>query len=209
MNIVFWADLQCPYCYTGEVNLKHAIEELAIEDQIRMDIKAYEIHDPADGNGEMPMIEIFQRKEGMAPEQAAAQIAAVNKMASSEAGLDFDFGKVRESNDRKAHRLYKLARDHGKGPEVRHALHELYFSQEKILDEDAVLKEAARMAGLDEALVEEMLEQGWYENEVIDDEMELDALNAESVPYFLFDQEVVPEHLTKEGYIEVLKRHMK
>lgn len=62
MNIVLWADLQCPFCLVGEENLKNAIQELGLEDQINMDIKSYEIHRPEDGEGDHSLIQIFQEK---------------------------------------------------------------------------------------------------------------------------------------------------
>lgn len=53
-----------------------------------------------------------------------------------------------------------------------------------------------------------MLADGWYENEVANDEMEYEALAIESVPYFIVDQEVIPEHLTKDEFVKVLKNHL-
>ncbi len=38
--------------------------------------------------------------------------------------------------------------------------------------------------------------------------MEYDALAIESVPYFIVDQEVIPEHLTKDEFIKVLQNHL-
>lgn len=208
MNIVLFADLQCPFCYTGEAALQEAIKELGIEDQVYLDIKSREIHRPEDGDGNMPMIEIFQTKEGFTPEGAAKHIEDINAMGKNDAGLIFDFGKVRESNDHNAHRLYKLARDLGKGQAVRDALHEAYFVEDKILADESTLLEAAEKGGLDPELVKKMLAEGWYENEVKNDEVEYEALKIESVPYFIIDQEVIPEHLPKDQMVEVLKRHL-
>ena len=208
MNIVLWADLQCPFCFAGETNLQHAIEELKIEDQVNMDIKSREIHRPEDGNGDHEMLEIFQVKDEFTPEGAKKQIGKINHMIESETGTTVDFGQVRESNDFNAHRLYKLARDRGCGQAVRDALHEAYFIDHKILDDKQTLIEAGMKGGLARETIERMLEEGWYANEVKNDEMEYDALGIESVPYFIIDQEVVPEHLTKEAFMDVLKRHM-
>lgn len=208
INIVMWADLQCPFCYVGETNLQHAIEELGLQDQVRLDIKSREIHRSEDGDGDMEMFDIFQQKDGFSPEGARAQIEKINTMGREEAGLFFDFGKVHESNDHDAHRLYKLARDCNLGPQVRDALHDAYFVQGEKLSDPEVLVKAGKSAGLDEDLIRRMLADGWYENEVANDEMEYEALAIESVPYFIVDQEVIPEHLTKDEFVKVLKNHL-
>ena len=66
----------------------------------------------------------------------------------------------------------------------------------------------AHDAGLDVEEVNAMLASDLYKREVEDDEMEYRALQIESVPYFIVDTEVIPEHLTKEKMKEVLKRHL-
>ena len=78
---------------------------------------------------------------------------------------------------------------------------------EKLADPEVLVK-AGKAAGLEEDLIRRMLKEGWYENEVANDEMEYDALAIESVPYFIVDQEVIPEHLTKDEFIKVLQNHL-
>lgn len=208
MNIICWADLQCPYCYCGETNLKHAIEELGLQDQVNIIWKAYEIHNPGHKDGSMDMQTIFETKHELSPEEAKEQIASINEMLKSESGVDIDFAKVHESSDRDAHRLLKLAEDLGKGNALRDIFHDAYFHKHLILSDSKVLRQAALQADLPTDLVEAVLASQQYNREVSEDEAVLDALGAESVPYFIIDGEVVPEHLSKEGYMDVLKRHM-
>lgn len=175
MEIVMWADLQCPFCLVGEADLMNAIRELGIEDQVRLDIKTYEVHRPEDGEGDQQMAQIFQNKEGFTHDGAIRHIAAINAMEKEEAGYDIDFGKVRESTDFDAHRLYKFAMDHGKGQIVRDLLHKAYFKDCKVLADRKVLLEAAKEAGLDLAETEKMLDSDLYKREVRNDEMEFRA----------------------------------
>lgn len=208
MDIVMWADLQCPFCLVGEANLMNAMKELGIADQVRLDIKTHQIHRPEDGDGQKEMLQIFQDKEGFSKEGAIAHVAKINQMEKDEAGLIIDFGKVHESVDLDAHRLYKYAADHGKAAEVRTLLHQAYFEDLKILADWNTLFDVARKAGLDEEEVKKMLESDMYKREIQNDEMEFRALGIESVPYFIIDTEVVPEHLTKEKIMEVLQKHL-
>lgn len=208
MEIVMWADLQCPFCLVGEANLQNAIKELGLEGQVKLDIKSYEVHRPQDGEGDKEMLQIFQDKEGFTKEGAIAHIADLNKMEKDEAGIIMDFGKCHESTDFDAHRLYKYAMDHGKGAEVRDLLHKAYFIDHKVLADIHTLLDVADEAGLDAEDVNHMLYSDLYKREVLEDEMEFRALGIESVPYFIIDTEVVPEHLTKEKMMDVLKKHM-
>ncbi len=208
MEIVMWADLQCPFCFVGEANLMNAIKELGIEDQVKLDIKTHQIHRPEDGDGSKEMLQIFQDKEGFSKEGAEERVAQINAMAKNEAGQIIDFGKVHESIDFNAHRLYKYACDHDKGQEVRDLLHKAYFVDRKVLANRDTLFDVAHDAGLDVEEVNAMLASDLYKREVEDDEMEYRALQIESVPYFIVDTEVIPEHLTKEKMKEVLKRHL-
>lgn len=206
MNIILWADLQCPFCYAGETNLQNAIRELGLEDQIQMDIKTFQIHRPEDGHGEKPLIQIFQDKEGFSSEGAKKQAKSIDDMLKNEANIDMDFGQVRESVDLDAHRLYKFACIKGCGETVRNLLHQAYFHDHAILEDRNVLLKIAEEAGLDAAEAGEMLESDLYKREIRNDEMEAAALGIESVPYFIVGTEVVPEHLTKEEMMEVLRR---
>lgn len=208
MNIILWADLQCPFCYAGETNLQNAIRELGLEDQIQIDIKTYQIHRPEDGHGEKPLVQIFQDKEGFSREDAQKQAQSINDMLKNEANIDMDFGQVHESVDLDAHRLYKFACDKGRGETVRDLLHKAYFHDHVILEDRDVLLKIAEEAGLDAAEAGEMLETDLYTREIRNDEMEAAALGIESVPYFIVGTEVVPEHLTKEEMMKVLQRNL-
>ncbi len=211
MNIVLWADLQCPFCLVGEENLKNAIQELGLEDQINMDIKSYEIHRPEDGEGDHSLIQIFQEKDGFTYDEALDQAAWIDQMAKEEADLDIDFAKARESTDLDAHRLFKFAMDQDpkKAMYLRDLLHQAYFAKQKVLADRNPLLELAKEADLDVNLARQMLESNLYIREIRNDEMEFEALNAQSVPYFIVGHEVVPEHLTKEEMKKVLLRNLK
>lgn len=208
MDIVMWADLQCPFCYVGEANLMAAIRELGLENEAVLDLKTHQIHRKEDGDGCKEMLQIFQDKEGFTKEGAMERIAQINAMAKDEAGRTIDFGRCHESVDFDAHRLYKYAMDHGKGQAVRDALHKAYFEECRILDDQKLLLSIAQSCGLDLEDVRNMLAGDAYKREIRNDEMEYRAAGIESVPYFIIDGEVVPEHLTKEKMKQVLQRHL-
>lgn len=205
LTITCYADLQCPFCYTGETNLKNALDELGLTDQTDIIWKSVEIHDPADGNGEHEMIDIMMRKDGMSRQEAEDNIASINKMAKEEADLDINFGHVHESNDHKAHRLFKLAQTLGKGEEMRSALHQAYFHDCLVLDDPETLLLAAKKAGLPEEQVCRILEGDIYDQEVEQDEQDFINTKAECVPYFIIGDHPVEGHLTKDGYSKLIK----
>ena len=44
MRIVYWSDFGCPFCYIAEVRMKKALAELGIENETRIDFKAFELN---------------------------------------------------------------------------------------------------------------------------------------------------------------------
>ena len=43
MKITYWSDFACPYCYIGNTRLKNAIHDLNLEDEIEININAFEL----------------------------------------------------------------------------------------------------------------------------------------------------------------------
>lgn len=43
MKVMYWSDYACPYCYIGKTHLKKAIENLGLEDQVDVEMLAFEL----------------------------------------------------------------------------------------------------------------------------------------------------------------------
>ena len=85
MEIFYWSDYACPYCYIGETNLKAALRELEIDCMPVM--RAFELSPDAPRSCPGPTKNLVARKYGLTGEQAEAGMGRINQMAA-EAGLE-------------------------------------------------------------------------------------------------------------------------
>ena len=206
MEIFYWSDYACPYCYIGETNLKAALRELGLDCVPRM--KAFELSPDATRTCPGPTGELVAKKYGLTAEQAEAAMQRINEMAA-DAGLIFDFGKTHFTATFDAHRLTKLAA--GVSPETADALTERLFREGFCLGAELadrrVLLSAALDAGLEEAAVTEVLDSDAFTEEVRADERMAREYGVTGVPYFVIDGKyAIPGALGKSEMVSVLRR---
>lgn len=203
MNIVYWSDYACPFCYIGETNLKNAAKELGIDLDIEM--KAFELDPTAAEKIDKNVIDRFADKYRLSTEEALDRINSISIMAK-EAGIeDFDYSKARPSNTFNAHRLTKLARELGKDEELAEKLYDAYFTDQKELADKDTLLDIAKEVGIEEESVKEMLDSDKYINEVRIDEEVARNNGINAVPFFIIDGKYgVPGALPVEQMKEVL-----
>ena len=106
MNIVYWSDYACPFCYIGETHMKQALKNLRMD--VDMEMKAFELDPSAGKQVAEPTVERFARKYGLSKEAAQARIDGISQMGR-ECGLDFRYAETRYTNTFDVHRLTKLA----------------------------------------------------------------------------------------------------
>ena len=208
VEIFYWSDYACPYCYIGETNLKAALRELGIGCVPEM--KAFELSPDAPRTCPGPTRDLVAKKYGLTEEQAEASMQRINEMAA-EAGLIFDFGKTHFTSTFDAHRPTKLAKSIS--PEKADALSEQLFKAgfcngAEMADRGTLLA-AAQAAGLEEDAVEELLSSDAWADEVRADEELAHQYGVTGVPYFVIDGEyAIPGALSKAQMVGVLRRIM-
>ncbi len=206
MEIFYWSDYACPYCYIGETNLKAALRELGLD--CRPEMRSFELSPGAPRSCPGPTRDLVARKYGLTDEQAEASLQRINEMAA-DSGLIFDFGKTRFTSTFDAHRLTKLARS--RSAELADALTEQLFRAGFCLGAELadpeVLLTAARAVGLEEDAVRAVLSSDAYAEEVRADEQLAHQYGVSGVPYFVIDGEyAIPGALEKQQMIGVLQK---
>ena len=205
MEIFFWSDYACPYCYIGETNLKAALRELGLACDLKM--RSFELSPGASDSCPGPTRDLIARKYGLSSEQAESSIRRIDRMAA-EAGLTVDFGSTRYTSTFDAHRLTKYAETQpgGKADELGEQLFRSGFTLCAELADHKVLLDAARAAGLEEDAVREVLDSDAFTGDVRADEQTAHEYGVSGVPYFVIDGEyAVPGALGREEWIRVLK----
>lgn len=210
MKIEIWNDFCVPHCYTGETLLLRAIDEMGLTGRIDIKLRAFEL-DPSFPKGKtIDVPQCVARKYGCTLPEALEKIDAAASMAKA-AGIDMKFRTAVFCNTRNAHRLMKFAyAEYGnKMPlDLNFALFAAYFTQNLILDDDNLLKIAARI-GMNAQLSEDVLKSGRFESQVIADEKEAAERGIHAIPHFDFDGKFpVGGSMTLDGFREAVGRMM-
>ncbi|MDE5806948.1 MAG: DsbA family oxidoreductase [Muribaculaceae bacterium] len=212
ITLTIWSDFACPYCYIGETRLQNAIEELGLKDDVRIDLRAFELDPTASKEVVSSTPDRFAKKYRLSLEGAKEQIEQISQLGR-ELGIDFNYATTQYSNTRDAHRLMKLAEakyDRATVGRLNEALFKAYFVENLVLADHAVLMAKGLEAGLKEEDVKEVLESDKYDDEVRFDEREAMMRGVHGVPYIVFNGDfAVPGAMSTDGFKSALKRELK
>lgn len=208
MKIEYWSDYACPYCYIGETNLRHALDEMGVKYEFEM--KAFELNPYAKKSAGGDVVAMFAAKYQLSLEDAKKRVDSINEMARA-AGLEFDYSKVFHTNTFDAHRLTKLAMAKGGSAladKMAERLYKAYFADALDLGDPEVLVKLGTEAGLDASDIKGMLEGKEYSEQVSLDERQAQMNRITSVPCFIIEDTVaIPGAMPKEQFIEVIKKY--
>ncbi len=188
MEIQIFSDYACPFCYTGEVRLKKAIEELGLKD-VDFIYRSFQLDPLMRDDIDMNPIENLAHKYSMPLEEAREMVSTVINMAKSE-GLDYDYENMKERNTLKAHRLMHFAKEKGFEDDLNQLLFKAYFEEAKDLADNATLLDLGEKAGLDPVDLGKVLDSDLYSDRVERDQDIARQYGVESVPFFIIDNEL-------------------
>ena len=149
MIIKYWSDYACPFCYIAAARMKRALKEMGLENECRLDFKAFRLNPNAKKVPRRCVLESYAANYGMTIQQAQMQIDRINAMGASE-GLDFHYDTALNSNTLDALRLTKLAQSKGRsfGDRFIDRFYRAYFSDNLILADHEVLRRLSKEVGL-------------------------------------------------------------
>lgn len=202
MKITYWSDYACPYCYIGEKRLKTAISELGLENDIDIEMRAFELDPNASYEVVSRTDERFAVKYGLTLNAARERIEGISLLGRRE-GIDFRYADTQYTNMLDAHRLTKLVASKGNKEntqKVIHLLFDAYFTKNLKLADRSVLSDIARQVGIEEDELNKTLDSDDFIDDVRFDENEAYKLGVQGVPYFVIDDKyVIGGWQTKEG----------
>lgn len=204
LRIEYWSDYVCPFCYIGMRNLKTAITQLHLEDQVEVIMKSFELDRYARTQVVFTAAEHFASKYGIIQEKAREQVENISKQGR-EAGIsDMDYAGTKTTNTLRAHQLTKYAAENG--IDLQEDLYHAFFCDHKNIGETNVLIELAEKRGLNRAEVENLFLSKKYVREVREEEKEAALRGIHMVPHFLFAGKL--EH-SGSGSLEEMKKLLK
>lgn len=177
MQIKYWSDIACPFCYIGSNNMKRAIKDLGLENKVPLKFMAYQL-DPA--------------APKKAPQSSDHELTPRMKQIEDYAyqnDLEMNLADVIHVNSMDAHRLIKLAytKSDNLANKLINCLYKLYFVDGKSIADHEVLKNVATEVGLDADEVDAVLNSDQFEKEVRQDEMNAMQSGVQGVPFFVIN----------------------
>ena len=207
MEITYWSDFACPYCYIGNNRLKKAIDDLNIDEDIEFNIRAFELDQNAPRDVESTTVERFAIKYGLSIQDAEKEVENISKLGIDD-GIDFKYASTLYTNTRDAHRLMKLAQsknDEKLAERLSNLLFDAYFTRNLKLADKKVLLDIACEAGLEKDETEEVLDSDMFNREVEKDEEIALSVGIHAVPFYLLDGKYsVPGALSYNDFKKVL-----
>lgn len=177
MQIKYWSDIACPFCYIGSNNMKRAIKDLGLENKVPLKFMAYQL-DPA--------------APKKAPQSSDHELTPRMKQIEDYAhqnDLEMNLADVIYVNSMDAHRLIKLAytKSDNLANKLINCLYKLYFVDGESIADHEVLKNVATEVGLDADEVDAVLNSDQFEKEVRQDEMNAMQSGVQGVPFFVIN----------------------
>ncbi|GAB3226355.1 DsbA family oxidoreductase [Algoriphagus aestuariicola] len=187
MKIEIWSDVVCPFCYIGKRKLEKALDKFPHKEKVEIEWKSFQLNPGQKTNPNISTLEHLSHSKGWSMEQTREITANVVNMAAGQ-GLDFNFDKAVVANTKNAHRLIHLAKNEGRGGEMKERLLKAYFSEGKNLDDPDTLISLGSEIGLAKDKIKAMLESDSYEDTVDQDIYESRQLGVRGVPFFVLDR---------------------
>ncbi|MCR3748920.1 DsbA family oxidoreductase [Lentzea californiensis] len=177
MQVEFWADVICPWCYIGKARFDKALAGFEHRAEVTVVHRAFEL-DP-DKDGVESVQAMLATKFGPRAAEMEDSVAQLARDEGLEYRLDREVGNTFD-----VHRLLHLAGERGVQAEVLDAVLHANFGQARSLFTPESLTEIATEAGLDAADVKTVLEDpAVYAGEVRADEQRAREIGVSGVPF--------------------------
>lgn len=186
MRVDIWSDVVCPWCYVGKARFGKALDSFAHRDEVEVVYHSFELDPgyPVDRHGETNL-QMLARKYNMSVAQARGADGQVAALAHAE-GLGFVVERP-VGNTFDLHRVIHLGLAKGVQVELISAVNEAYFAQARQVFDHDVITDVAAGAGLDPAVVREVLGGDAHAAEVRQDEVQAREIGISGVPFFVLD----------------------
>lgn len=185
LTIDMVSDTVCPWCMIGKRHVEKALADRTDNLSVQWAWHPYQLHPqiPAEGVDR----ETFVAQKFGSKEKARALYAHV-RQAGQSAGLDFRFDLIKRTiNTVDSHRLIRWSRNPGCQDQVVEALFAAFFFDGRDISDHAVLTDIATQAGMDGALVSELLKSDRDKDMVVQEASRAGAMGITGVPFIILN----------------------
>ena len=180
------ADFVCPWCWLGKRNWDAALKQVP-DIKVETTWRPYQL-DPTIAREGRPYRDYMKAKFSGEHAERWAQMRDYLDAAAPEAGIEFNFDAIKtRPNTLNAHRLMRWATGQGKAEAMVEELFDAFFKRTLDIGDPAVLASCAEAAGLERAIIEDLLASDRDEKAVWDEEMFYRKLGVSGVPTYIFN----------------------
>ena len=187
MDIEFWSDVVCPWCYIGKRRFEKALAQFPHRDTVDIHWRSFELDPDAEQQYSNTLEEMLAQKYGVTLEQAAQMNARVAGQAAAE-GLEYHLDQAKRGNTFNAHRLVQLAAERGVQGAVAERLMHAYFTEGQPIGDAETLARLVAEAGLSADEARATLAGDDYADAVRADERRAAMLGIHGVPFLVIDE---------------------
>ncbi|MDA7746552.1 DsbA family oxidoreductase [Psychromonas sp.] len=181
------SDVVCPWCIIGYKNLKVAIDELGVAEQIELQWQPFELNPNMPPEGQDLREHVAEKYGSSLAESNQARINISERGA--EVGFTFNFfDTMKIVNTRDAHILLEYAYELGKQTELKLRLFSAAFTEQKDVSKRETLLNEVAEVGLDPQLAQFRLDDISYRNKIVAQEAEWQRLGVSAVPTVVFNR---------------------
>ncbi|UIJ37685.1 DsbA family protein [Desulfobaculum bizertense] len=174
MRIRIFSDFNCPFCWLGSRIIAKLREELDFQDEWL----PLELHPEISEQGSELLDKYLQ-------EELDGFVRTLNSRGEE---LGIHYAPMHKSrNSHKALLAGEFARDNGAFYAFHQRVYVAYFTEDRDISSDAVLKECASDCGLDPVRMIQAVQDGRYEVRLADVKKEAKARDIQVAPTFLLD----------------------
>ncbi|MBW8879834.1 MAG: DsbA family oxidoreductase [Asticcacaulis sp.] len=184
MRIDIWSDVICPFCYIGKANLETALAEAGVQAEL-----VHHAFRLMPGDAPYPVEQMFARRYGQGPAQAAQSLRNVEATAAR-SGLEFHLDGTLCGDTTDAHKLLALAADKGLQITVLERFYRAYFTENRNVFDREVLMDLGSEAGLDRDDMLAAFASPDLAARVEADQQQAQSLNVRGVPFFVIGNRI-------------------
>ena len=187
VKVDVWSDIACPFCYIGKRKFEEAAATSGIP--IELEYHSYELAPDTDDVVPHSHLEHLVNRMGVSHAQAASMEKRTVGVVA-DAGLPIDYGRMKQSNTRRAHQLLHFAKARGIQAQLKDRLMTAYFSEGRSMASVDDLADLAAEVGLDRADVIRSLETDEFQSAVDADKRRAADYGVRGVPFFVFNEAI-------------------
>ena len=186
MRVDIWSDIVCPWCYLGKRRFERALAAFGDRAEVEVVHRSFQL-DPTRPKGQtQKRREMLMSKYHLTAAQVQTMDVRMEETAAAD-GLEYHLGDGVTGNTFDAHRLLHLAAARDRQDATLERFYRAYFTEGRSLFDDDSLRALAVESGLDAVDVAGVLAGDTYAEAVATDIREAQALGANGVPFFVFD----------------------